>query len=360
MLLVSSYLITRKQAQMTAEFAQQVAEGLVKFTNEKQLTLVINSTQTQTLTEYRIFTAMVMIGSTLVGGLLLSFVIFRMLRPLKVLTKTVNCIDINSLAEHQDDIAGCRGSREIRELAEGFQLTLGKIYENYEKQKQFSINVAHELRTPLTVLLTKVDVFKRQYADADPAVLQFADVLGLNIERLSKLVEEILFLSRDYPQKIRDISVRELCEEVVLDLEDKAEQKQIGLSVSGSDTCIRADDALLERAVYNLVDNAIKYTPSGGKCNIEIMEITDTLRLSVADNGPGIPNEQKQSIFDLFYRVEDSRNRDTGGYGIGLALVHDVIRRMGGTIRVFDNSPTGSIFRIDLPLSPDLKGNKHE
>ena len=105
---------------------------------------------------------------------------------------------------------------------------------------------------------------------------------------------------------------------------------------------------LLERAIFNLIDNAIKYTDENGLCEIEIEEDDLNVNILVKDSGQGISDDQKNFIFDMFYRVDESRSRESGGYGVGLALVKDVIGKMGGEVSVSDNTPKGSIFKLSF------------
>lgn len=350
MLLISSTLLRLKQEQVTMEFAKMITDGSVTVEGESQVTVLLNATQGRVVSEYRIYACIVITLCILVGGLLLSLVIRHLLRPLKDMTAAIDQVDINHADNARIDIGSFGSSKEVCELANSFQQSYQKIYDNYEKQKQFSTNIAHELRTPLSVLQAKVDVFRRKNTDAAADVQGFADTLSRNIERLSKLVDDLLFLSRDDQTEKHEVSLRDICDEVFLDLEERAELKGISLFISGEDVRIYTDDILLERALYNLTENAIKYTQPGGICKIDILQEGKKAVIRVIDNGPGVPDDQKELIFDLFYRMEASRNQNTGGYGVGLSLVKDIIQKLHGTIRLMDNDPTGCVFQIDLPI----------
>lgn len=349
MMLLASYLLVEKQAQMMQEVEAQIEETLVEFQEKDHTTLIINESEVHKTDEYRLFSGYVIAGTILIGGVVFILVILWILRPLKELTEKTNRIDINNLSEIKSDILLESGSYELRELSQSFQNVLDKIDEDYEKQKRFSTNVAHELRTPLAVLLAKIDVFKRRPIARNPEVKSFVEVLEGNMNRLSKLVEDILLLSRDCPPKCTSVSVKELAEEVLFDLEEKAERKKIRLSFFGTKGILCTDDVLLERVIYNLVDNAIKYTQAEGECVIIITESEADVKIRVADNGPGIPDAQKKLVFNLFYRAEESRNRETGGSGVGLAIVWDAVQKLGGTVAVYDRKPSGCVFEIVLP-----------
>lgn len=353
MLLFSNYMLWKEQSRMAEKLASQLEHSFYGMeggddAEDTPLTLVVDEAQIRTLAEYRIYAAFIM-GITMLGGaLLFVLVIRRMLRPLRLLTEKVNEIDIDNVEYVKDEIRIEKGSYEIRALSEGFQAAINKIYENYEKQRQFSINAAHELRTPLAVLKTKIDVFRKKERSPSGELADFVDSMEKNITRLSGLVEGILFLTRDEKPERKEVFVRELAEEVILDLEEKASEKEISLHVTGDDAVFYTDDLLLERAIYNLVDNAIKYNTPGGSCELRVRRERG-LEIDVTDSGIGMSDEEKSHAFDLFYRADISRSQRNSGYGIGLALVRDIVQKLGGGIRVLDNPSGGCIFRMSFP-----------
>lgn len=352
MLLISNFLIGKKQEHLFQLLEQQLADGTLQLDQESPVTLIIDGTEIRSLAEYRLFTVCTVFACLLIGGIILYFVIKKNVEPLHDLAEKVNIIDVDNMTELQRTIAVSNGSYEVRMLSAAFQNAMNKISESYGKQKRFTSNVAHELRTPLAVLLTRIDVYKKQKNYPDDETRALVESLETSILRLSGMVEDILFFSREYSPSKTEVSVPEIVEEVLLDLEEKAARKNIQLSPEGGEAILRTDDMLLERALYNLVDNAIKYTPAGGYCKVAIEKTAAGLDLSVIDNGIGISDDKKDAIFDLFYRAEESRSRKTGGYGIGLSLVREVVNRLGGRITVSDNKPQGSIFRIHFPQKP--------
>ncbi|MGP1376276.1 MAG: sensor histidine kinase [Bulleidia sp.] len=355
MLVSSSYMIGRKQAELTQRLEQQVEEQLLadfdRFQNGGQLTLIIDETRVRALTEYRLYAVMVIGVSLLIGGLLIYWSIMRQLKPFAHLTGRIEEIDVEKLPLAHVPVLQEEGSYEVYQLSLAFQTVLDKLIDGYNRQKRFSVNVAHELRTPLAILLTKIDLYKRQNHAMSAETADFIAGLEDSIGRLSKLVEDILLLSKDYAIEKHPVSVRTIAEEVVLDLEDRARAKNISLTVAGNDFILDADDSLLARILFNLTENAIKYTPAGGFCKIVLQVEGQTGVLSVLDNGIGMSDAQKQAAFDLFYRADDSRSQKIEGYGIGLALVKDMVLHMNGTVSITDNRPQGSIFTIRFPLS---------
>ncbi len=348
MMLLSSFLIGRKQAELSKRLEERITESVSGVSGYEIFTLVIDEAQIKSMTEYRVFAAVVMVLSIAAGGAVFYLIILRSLKPLRTLTEKINELDINNLSEIKETMVIDKGSYEVIKLSSSFQSALNKIYEGYDKQKRFSINVAHELRTPLAVVLTRIDVYKRQNTDIPPETRKFINSLETSIIRLSKLVEDILFISREYNAGKEVVSVKEVIEEIVLDIEDKANQKNIRINITGADAKLVTDDVLLERAIFNLIDNAIKYTDENGLCEIEIEEDDLNVNILVKDSGQGISDDQKKFIFDMFYRVDESRSRESGGYGVGLALVKDVVGKMGGEVSVSDNTPKGSIFKLSF------------
>ena len=346
MLILSNFLITRRQADIATNLTAQVESRMKgKSATDESVMVFIDEDEIRHLADFKLYALGVFLATGLLGGGIFILLIRRTLSPLEVLTKKVAATDMDAMAQ-KDSLVLKEGAYEIVALSEAFQKTLDKIYDNYEKERLFSVNVAHELRTPLAVLRTKVDVFKKKREAMDPELAAFVQSMEKNIRRLSDLVEEILFLGRDAAPLFRPVNVKDVARELVLDLEEKAAEKNVALAVEGEDVILQTDDALLERAMYNLLDNAIKYNVPGGKVTISFREEEEKATISVADTGMGMNDEDKAKAFDLFYRADPSRNHD--GYGVGLALVKEVARRLEGKIDIRDNVPMGTIFDFTL------------
>lgn len=346
MLILSNFLITRRQADIASNLTAQVESRMKgKSASDESVMVFIDEDEIRHLTDFKLYALGVFLATGLLGGGIFILLIRRTLSPLEALTKKVAATDMDAMAQ-KDSLVLKEGAYEIVALSEAFQKTLDKIYDNYEKERLFSVNVAHELRTPLAVLRTKVDVFKKKREAMDPELAAFVQSMEKNIRRLSDLVEEILFLGRDAAPLFRPVNVKDVARELVLDLEEKAAEKNVALVVEGEDVILQTDDALLERAMYNLLDNAVKYDVPGGKVTISLREDKEKATISVADTGMGMNDEDKAKAFDLFYRADPSRNHD--GYGVGLALVKEIARRLEGKIDIRDNEPTGTIFDFTL------------
>ena len=347
MLILSNFLITRRQADIATNLTAQVESRMKgKSAADESVMVFIDEDEIRHLADFKLYALGVFLATGLLGGGIFILLIRRTLSPLEALTKKVAATDMDAMAQ-KDSLVLKEGAYEIVALSEAFQKTLDKIYDNYEKERLFSVNVAHELRTPLAVLRTKVDVFKKKREAMDPELAAFVQSMEKNIRRLSDLVEEILFLGRDAAPMLRPVNVKDVARELVLDLEEKAAEKNVALAVEGEDVILQTDDALLERAMYNLLDNAVKYNVPGGKVTISLREDKEKVTISVVDTGMGMNDEDKAKAFDLFYRADPSRNHD--GYGVGLALVKEIARRLEGKIHIEDNQPEGTVFEFILP-----------
>lgn len=346
MLVLSNFLIARRQQAIAENLTAQVESRMKGKAEGDSVMVFIDQEEVRHLADFKLYALGVVLATGLFGGTIYILLIRRTLSPLAVLTEKVAATDMDAMAE-KNSLVLKEGAYEIVALSEAFQKTLDKIYDNYEKERLFSVNVAHELRTPLAVLRTRVDVFKKKRGTMDPELEAFVESMEKNIRRLSDLVEEVLFLGRDGAPEFRPVNVKAMAQELLLDLEEKAEAKNVAISLEGEDMVLETDDALLERALYNLIDNGIKYNRSGGSLGIVLSEKGEDALIAVADTGVGMSDEAKAKAFDLFYRADPSRNHD--GYGVGLALVREIARRLGGKIQIKDNPPTGTIFEFTLP-----------
>ena len=270
----------------------------------------------------------------LLSSICTYFISRQALLPLRRLSQEVNQIEVQNLSEALEVPAT---NDEISRLTISFNKMLARLDEAFTAQKQFSANAAHELRTPLAVIQTNLEVFARKET---PALKDYQEIFSMLQEqtgRLSHLAEILLDMTGvQTVERSERISLAALTDEVFCDLASIAEQKEVELIQQEGDCIITGSYLLLYRAVYNLVENAIKYNHSGGKVTVNIHpseEITDTstsvnyVFLEVSDTGIGIPPEYQEKIFTPFFRVDKSRSRAMGGAGLGLALVSEIDRK---------------------------------
>ena len=227
-----------------------------------------------------------------------------------------------------------------------------------ELRREFVGNVSHELRTPLTLIRGFVETLK-EGAIADPVKgPEFVDVIDKHSRQLAHLVEDLLDLSRlESPQgfirRVR-VDIAAVLARVV-DLQSAGARRKaqsLSLDLEPGLPAVAGDPAYLERAVANLVDNAVKYTPERGSIRVRARRTATGIEIEVEDDGIGIPEQDLPRIWERFYRVDKSRSRDMGGTGLGLAIVKHVVQSHGGTIDARSQPGRGSLFRVRLPAVP--------
>ena len=245
----------------------------------------------------------------------------------------------------------------VRAGGEGAVLVARDITEDRrydDLRKEFVANASHELRTPLAMIQGYVETLLDGALRDEREAREFLGIIDRNVRRLAAVVADLLDLSR--LESGAEVVAREQVDvaalfgrlrEAFLPLASKRKQS---LEAEGGGT-LTADPGLLERALANLVDNAVKYTPEGGRIRMSAEVVDGHLLLRVADDGIGIPAEDQARIFERFYRVDRSRSRDMGGTGLGLSIVKHVAQLHGGEVSVASASGKGSVFTLRLPLS---------
>lgn len=296
----------------------------------------------------------------LLSSICTYFISRRALVPLRNLSRKINKIEAENLSESLEVPST---DDEIALLTGSFNKMLSRLDDAFTVQKQFSASAAHELRTPLAVMQTNLDVFARKKS---PTVNEYQDVFRMiqeQTERLSHLSEVLLDMTGIQSIERSDsISLAVLADEVCCDLISIAEQKDVELLQEDGDSTVTGSYLLLYRAVYNLVENAIKYNHPGGKVTIRIIQkpyvldqslqslSTNCAFVEISDTGIGISPEYQKKIFEPFFRVDKSRSRAMGGAGLGLALVSEIALQHGGQVKVLESGNKGSTIALILPL----------
>ncbi len=280
-------------------------------------------------------------------------------KPVQQLSAHMKEIGPNTLS---DSIEIKGGGEEVQELVKSFNQMTDQLDEAFAMQSRFSVSAAHELRTPIAVLRTKLDVFKkkkRKQSEYDELV----DTMETYIDRLSAIIANLLELTETSELgEVEDVSLDAVITTVVDDLESVAQNNMVNVQVNTqinahSDTqseaqnlTVKGNANLLYRAIYNLVENAIRYNHKEGSVNIALETEGQECLVTIADTGVGIAPEQRELVFEPFYRVNKSRSREFGGAGIGLSLVKTILKQHGASITVSENTPQGSVFTIRIPL----------
>ena len=285
-----------------------------------------------------------------VGGLFLAN---KALRPVDEITNTARKIgssgDLSQrirLKRKVDD--------EIGRLAATFNEMIAKVENSFQQIKRFTADASHELKTPLTILRGEIEVGLKRLRTPE----EYQKILASNLEEvkhMSRMVEDLLTLARadmgalELRKEVVDLGglVREVWEEVRLWAEDKGVEL---LFQEDGEARVMGDRGRLRQLALNLIDNAIKYTPSGGRVELRVVRDGDEVTFSVADTGEGIPPEDLQRIFERFYRVDKARSRQRGGTGLGLSICKWIAEAHGGKISAESELGRGSKFHVSLPL----------
>ncbi len=222
-------------------------------------------------------------------------------------------------------------------------------------RRDFISNVSHELRTPVSVIMANSETLVDGALEDKKQAKVFAKAILHNAERLSDMVSSLLDLSRiDYGElklNIEELSINDCINDAIDSLKNLGKRKNISIECSCSkDKIVLADKNALERILNNLIENAFKYSDPESIINISTRKIKDYLEVSVKDNGRGVPDQEKDFLFDRFYRTADARATDEKGSGLGLAIVKNLVNNLNGEVGIKNTYPNGSIFWFTLPL----------
>jgi len=239
---------------------------------------------------------------------------------------------------------------------------LERLGESFEQLQRFTSDVSHELRTPLAAMRSVGEVGLQEEHDVE----KYRDIIGSMLEEVAKLtamIDTLLTIAHADSGAIQlqqtTFPLMDLVEEAVAVVGVLAEDKQQTLSVTGDQGAfVCADRSFLRMALVNLLDNAVKYSPSGSTIHVTLQRdgnhsgAARFVELAIQDQGPGIPEEARQRVFDRFYRLDEARTRDSGGFGLGLPIAKWAVEAHGGTIHVKTSFPRGAVFCIKLPIVP--------
>ena len=285
---------------------------------------------------------------SLLGGVITFFISGHALKPLCDFSKKIEEVQAQNLSDSRIEE---NKFSELNQLSVSYNKMLERLSEAFKLQRQFTANAAHELRTPLAVMQLQIDLYNSsKHPDNDTSAQQTISMITEQTERLSKMVRTLLDMSElQTIARDEEIAISALVEEVLADLEPLAQEKGINLIEKCDNVLLMGSDILIYRLVYNLVENAIKYNFSGGTVTVNATQQNSQLHLTVEDTGNGIPEELKERIFEPFFRLDNSRSRELGGVGLGLALVREIVRVHNGSILVKNNANSGTTFEVIFP-----------
>jgi heavy metal sensor kinase len=256
---------------------------------------------------------------------------------------------------------------ELGHLARSFNSLLDRLSQSFERQQRFMADASHELRTPVAILRGEAEVALSQQGRSLEEYRESLGVLHHEAERLTHIVEDLFTLTRadagQYPLQPRDFYLDELVGECVHSARTLALAKKICLNFEdASESPIHADESLLRRMILNLLDNAIKYTPEGGRVTVTCHRSGDEYVLSITDTGGGIPADLQPRIFERFFRADKARSRaenDGGGAGLGLSISRWIAEAHHGRLELTRSDSNGSTFTAYLPAKHASAAEAH-
>jgi signal transduction histidine kinase len=293
-----------------------------------------------------------------------AFLARKALEPIDRITQTAS--EIARGGDLQRRITKPGPPDEVGRLTETFNLMLDRLEGMFNAQQRFTADISHELRTPLTTIRGNVDLLQRM-GGADKASIE---AIRSETDRMIRLVGDLLLLAQvdaGLPIRREPVAIDQLAGEVVRQLQVISGGVKVSLqSEAGGPLCLDGDPDRLRQLLLNLIDNAIKYTPSGGEVRVHLASENGSARLDVSDNGPGIPAEHLQPgpngvplIFERFYRVEKSRTRAASvsgngrsgsGTGLGLSIAYWIVQAHAGRIEIHSEAGSGTTMTVWLPL----------
>ena len=281
----------------------------------------------------------------LLGGVAAYFISGHALKPIREFSDKIEEVQAQNLADSRIEASKIK---ELNQLSVSYNKMLERLSDAFEIQRQFTANAAHELRTPLSLMQVQLDLYhSTQHPGSDADTVQMIKMLTEQNDRLGKMVKTLLEMSElQTVGRDEKIILNDLVDEVLEDLELLAQEKNIKLIGKYKNITMIGSDILIYRLVYNLVENAIKYNHSDGQVTVNAYKKQKHIYLSVEDTGSGIPKELRERVFEPFFRVDKSRSRELGGVGLGLALVHEIVRVHDGSISIKSNPAGGTIFEV--------------
>lgn len=289
--------------------------------------------------------------ATIAAALIAISVTRRGLRPLAQMTKSVEQVRPTHFGER---LAPNDWPRELRPLATAFDHMLDRLEESFTRLSQFSADLAHELRTPVSNILGEAQVSLTRARSAD----EYRETIESTVaecERLSGMVDNLLFLARaeaaDREIERKEFDARAAVDDIADYYQAAAEDRHVTIASHGHGK-ILAEPVLFRRALGNVIDNALRFTPNEGKIDISVSASNADTEITVRDNGPGIAPEHLPRVLDRFYRVDPARS--ASGAGLGLSLVKSIVDLHGGKVKIDSDGCSGTIVRLIFPMAQNV------
>ncbi len=287
-------------------------------------------------------------GSLTLAAALVAVLVLaaRTAAPLRRMAETAGFVDAGDLT-HRMPVAG---AQEVRQLAESFNHMLDRLEEAFARQHEFVSDASHELRTPLTAIRGQIEVLAKERAAIPERVEETARRVDLEVARMTRLVDDLLALAETDERLVAptdSIDPAEFIPETVEGVA-RAETRHVTLEEIPAGA-LRVDADRLAQLLRNLVRNAIQHSGPDGEVRVSAAAAGSWLRVVVDDDGPGIPADQREAVFDRFHRTDSARARRAGGSGLGLAIARAIAVAHGGTIQATDSPSGGARLVFELP-----------
>ena len=281
---------------------------------------------------------------TIIGNILID----KILVPIQNITKTIKNISISNFS---NTLELPKSNDEIRELSEAFNKMIYRIQDGVKAMDRFNSDISHELKTPLTVIKGELELNLRKQREPEYYIKSISTALE-EIDKIEKLIEELLLTTKHTKQNIKDTYTICYLDTILINLCDKYEidlkKKNIKLCIEKMDSIkLDTNESLITSIFSNLLDNAIKYTLNNKKITISLFQ-NEKVHFIVKDEGIGIPQNKISKITDRFYRVDESRNKEIKGFGLGLSIVKNSIDLYNGKLKIDSKEGVGTIIEVIL------------
>ncbi|MDD5937164.1 MAG: HAMP domain-containing sensor histidine kinase [Clostridiales bacterium] len=330
------------------DFAGEVVKSLDKdssdLTKSDSKKISVNQIFNNASNEFTKNSIIIMSALVILGIVIIYKSVGYALKPVRQLSKSMETINANNLCQKLEEPTS---QDEIGSLTNSFNHLLGRLNETFESQKNFTANAAHELKTPLATMKAGIQVLEMEESPSIEEYKETVEVAKANTERLIHIVEDLTNLTKQENLHFTDsIDLADTIEDCLKELEPISKQRNVTLQEGDCEGVILGNQTLISRALFNLLENAVKYNRDNGYVYVTSKKEGDQIKVVIEDNGIGIPKEALPQIFEPFYRVDKSRSREIGDSGLGLALVRNIIEKHHGTISVRSCLGQGTTFEV--------------
>jgi signal transduction histidine kinase len=248
------------------------------------------------------------------------------------------------------------GRDEVASLSASFNAMTGELRRLDEAKRRIIADSAHELRTPVTLIRGSLEAMIDGVFPMDLNTIRSVYDETMRLSRLIEMLRELeLIDSGELKLSLDDIDVLPALEKAANLFKTSSGEKDIKIEVADRGAgalAVRVDALRFDEVLYNLIENAIKYSPRGGKVDLTVRREGPSVLISVDDSGPGIPASEREKVFERFYRMDKSRAQDSGGRGLGLSIAYEIVKAHGGSIRIEDSPLGGASFVVTLSRAP--------